>query len=110
MSCAQNVTGVIRDSELMSRGFDNIFHEQTLTERAGDGGKMRLYEPIIVINEAAIHHICVTARKSGPGGPGSRRIRAPSGSNKCRANGKTAKERGFKNYYERNVECPYPYL
>ena len=64
---------------------------------------MRLYEPIIVINEAAIHHICVTARKSGPGGLGSRRIRAPSGSNKCRANGKTAKERGSKNYYERNV-------
>ena len=28
---------------------------------------MRHYEPIIVINEAAIHHICVTARKSGPG-------------------------------------------
>ena len=70
MSCAQNVTGVIRDWELMSRGFDNILHEQTLTERAGDGGKMRHYEPIIVINEAAIHHICVTARKSGPGGLG----------------------------------------
>ncbi len=70
MSCAQNVTGVIRDSELMSRGFDNILHEQTLTKRGGDGGKMRHYEPIIVINEAAIHHIRVTAHKSGPWTPG----------------------------------------
>ena len=95
VSCAQNVTGVIRDSELMSRGFDNIFYEQTLTERErrSDGGKMRHYEPLIGINEAHIHHIRVRAHKSGPRGPGdTRRIRAPSGSNKCRANGKTAKE------------------
>ena len=52
----------------MSRGFDNILHEQTLTERGGDGVKMRHYEPIIEINEAAIHHICVAAHKSGPRG------------------------------------------
>ena len=93
VSCAQNVTGVIRDSELMSALTIFYMSKHWLREQGCDGGKMRHYEPLIGINEAHIHHIRVTAHKSGPRGPGgTRRIRAPSGSNKCRANGKTAKE------------------
>ena len=58
----------------------------------GDGDKMRYYEPLIGINEAGIHHF--VSQSQTPWADGSRRIRAPSGSNLCRVIGKTAQKKG----------------
>ena len=67
----------------MSRGFGNILHEQTPTERDGDGSQNETlwvihYDPLIGINEADIHHKCVTAHKSDSRG---RLVPEGSGSN-----------------------------